>query len=117
MIKFFQRHFWVDQAYLHLEPLNDSINILVKREIKWSEEENIWSHLSSKLKILFYLETCPRNVQTTQFLERKKVSNSHICDFRVTCKGQVKWTKLQDVEKDDQNTKKLFVPKANTGTR
>lgn len=31
----------MDQAYLHLEPLNDSINILVKREIKWSEEENI----------------------------------------------------------------------------
>lgn len=29
----------MNQAYLHLDPLNDGINVLVKREIKSSEGE------------------------------------------------------------------------------
>lgn len=75
----------MNQAYLCLDPLNDGINILGKRETKQSEE-NIQLFSCSKLRYLFYLETCPRNVQTIQFLEGKKVSDSNICDFRITCK-------------------------------
>lgn len=61
----------MNQAYLCLDSFNDGINILVKREMKWSEGKTIWLYLSIKLRSSFTLRPVPEMSKQFNFLKQR----------------------------------------------
>lgn len=62
----------MNEAYLHLDPLNDSANVLVGREIKQSGGKDISLHLSTKLRCFFTLRPAPEMSKQFNFLKERR---------------------------------------------